>query len=82
MPTRDEELDEMISIRISKSDLAEIQRLAKTLLLKPMTISRICLRAGIDAMDRDPGRTMREVGEARTPRPHRRKPKPKRRRGT
>lgn len=65
MPTSTDDLDEMISIRISKTDLAEIQRLAKDFNLKPMTISRIALRSGLDSMDRDPGETLRRAAGQR-----------------
>lgn len=57
MPRR-EDLSEMISIRLSKGDVAALAKLEKILPLKRITIARTALRLGIDALIEEPARLL------------------------
>jgi hypothetical protein len=50
----DEDLDEVISLRISRDDRAMLDRLAKRVPIKPLTIARIAMRLGLAELDRNP----------------------------
>ena len=80
MAAKKDELDAMISIRISKADVKAMDRLADILPMKPITIARTALRLGLVALEADPWRMAREATEVRD-RPRRASPKPKPRRG-
>lgn len=77
MATDDEELDEMISIRVSKRDMRAMDRLSDLLPIKRITIARIALRVGLDALAKDPLRMIREQGRSKkraaTSKPRRRR---------
>lgn len=62
-----EDLDEMISIRVSKDDVEAMKRLADRLPIKPITIARIALRLGLDALTRDPGKVFGGKTAVRSP---------------
>ncbi len=78
MPAKKDELDAMISIRVSKADVKAMKRLADILPLKPITVARLALRLGLVALEADPLRMAREATDVRSS-PRRASPKSKRR---
>lgn len=79
MAAADDELDAMISIRVSKKDVTAMRRLSERLPIKPITIARIALRIGLDTLADDPARMFDVMTSER---PTKRRSKPKRKRGT
>lgn len=77
-----EKLGEVLSVRVSESDLEALDELEKQLgkthvPLKRITIARIALRLGIGELQKDRSRFFEPIEDNDGPR----RPKPKRRRG-
>lgn len=53
---KDETLTEMLGIRVAKSDLDRLDAIAEKLpVASRHAFARVCMRIGLDAVERDPG---------------------------
>lgn len=70
-----EELDKVISLRLSKDDFSSLDTLSKRLPLKKLTIARIALRLGLKEIEKNPA----VLFSADVPPEPKSEPKPKKR---
>ena len=70
-----EELDKVISLRLSAEDMSALDALSKRLPLKKLTLARIALRLGLKEIERNPA----ALFSAPIPSEPKSEPKPKKR---